>query len=117
VLSAGHARALLSLVERPEQQEALAGRIVAEGMSVRQTEEAVTLALTEAPADKKAPTKRTKPSAPGLTELAERLSDHFETRVRVELARRKGRLLIEFATVDDLDRIVGLIGVATPKKR
>ncbi len=117
VRSAGHARALLSLVERPEQQEALAGRIVAEGMSVRQTEEAVTLALTEAPADKKAPTKRTKPSAPGLTELAERLSDHFETRVRVELARRKGRLLIEFATVDDLDRIVGLIGVATPKKR
>lgn len=117
VLSAGHARALLSLVERPEQQEALANRIVAEGMSVRQTEEAVTLALAEGPAEKKAPTKRAKPNAPGLTDLAERLSDHFETRVRVELARRKGRILIEFATVEDLDRIVGLIGMPAAKKR
>ena len=110
VLSAGHARALLSLDEA-DQQETLASRIVAEGLSVRATEEAVSLALAEGAPAKKA-VRRTKPHSPGLSELADRLSDHFETRVRVDIGRRKGRILIEFATVDDLERIVAMIGPA-----
>jgi len=110
VLSAGHARALLSL-EEPDQQEALATRIVAEGLSVRATEEAVSLALSEGP-PKKPAVKRARPHAPGLSDLADRLSDHFDTRVRVDIGRRKGRILIEFATVDDLERIVSMIGPA-----
>jgi ParB family chromosome partitioning protein len=111
VLSAGHARALLSL-EEADQQESLALRIVAEGLSVRATEEAVALALAGGAPAKKPATKRAKPHAPGLAELAERLSDHFDTRVRVDIGRRKGRILIEFATVEDLERIVSMIGPA-----
>jgi len=109
VLSAGHARALLSLDEA-EQQEVLATRIIAEGLSVRATEEAVSVALSEGSPAKKMVARRNKPHAPGLGELADRLSDHFETRVRVDIGRRKGRILIEFATVDDLERIVAMIG-------
>jgi ParB family chromosome partitioning protein len=115
VLSAGHARALLSL-ERPEQQEVLATRIVQEGMSVRATEEAVALALAEGAPAKRPAVKRAKPHAPGLNDLADRLSDHFETRVRVEIGRRKGRILVEFATVEDLERIVAMIGVPGKKR-
>jgi ParB family chromosome partitioning protein len=115
VLSAGHARALLSL-EKAEQQEVLAGRIIAEGMSVRATEEAVSLALAEGAPAKKPAIKRSKAHAPGLNELADRLSDHFETRVRVEIGRRKGRILVEFATVDDLERIVSMIGMPPAKR-
>jgi ParB family chromosome partitioning protein len=111
VLSAGHARALLALDES-EQQESLATRIVAEGLSVRATEEAVALALVQGAPAKKAAKARPKPHAPGLSDLADRLSDHFDTRVRVDLGRRKGRILIEFATVDDLERIVAMIGPA-----
>jgi ParB family transcriptional regulator, chromosome partitioning protein len=110
VLSAGHARALLAM-EHSEQQEALATRIVAEGLSVRATEELVALAAADGPA-KAAPAKRrAKPHAPALTDLAERLSDRFDTRVRVDIGRSKGKITIEFATVDDLERIVGIIGV------
>ena len=110
VLSAGHARALLSL-EDPEAQEALADRIVAEGLSVRATEEAVTLALAGGRTKKPAQKRRAKPHAPALTDLAERLSDRFDTRVKVDIGRNKGKIVIEFATVDDLERIVGIIGV------
>jgi len=113
VLSAGHARALLSL-DAADQQETLASRIVAEGLSVRATEEAVSLALAEGAPAKKV-VRRTKPHSPGLSELADRLSDHFETRVRVDIGRRKGRILLEFATVDDLERIVAMIGPAKAK--
>jgi ParB family chromosome partitioning protein len=111
VLSAGHARALLALSDA-EQQESLAHRIIAEGMSVRATEEAVAVAVADGPPTKK-PTaaRRPKPHAPGLTELAERLSDRFDTRVKVDIGQRKGRIVIEFATVDDLERIVGMIGL------
>jgi ParB family transcriptional regulator, chromosome partitioning protein len=110
VLSAGHARALLAM-EHSDQQEALASRIVAEGLSVRATEELVALAAADGPG-KAAPAKRrAKPHAPALTDLAERLSDRFDTRVRVDIGRSKGKITIEFATVDDLERIVGIIGV------
>jgi len=111
VLSAGHARALLAL-DDAEHQESLAHRIVAEGMSVRATEEAVALAVADgAPAKKPTAARRAKPHAPGLAELADRLSDRFDTRVKVDIGQRKGRIVIEFATVDDLERIVGMIGL------
>jgi ParB family chromosome partitioning protein len=118
VLSAGHARALLSL-EDAEEQETLAHRIVAEGISVRATEELVALAVSEGGAAKKAagPQRRPKPHAPALSDLADRLSDRFDTRVKVDIGRRKGRITIEFATVDDLERIVGIIGVADRNQR
>ncbi|WP_262285008.1 ParB/RepB/Spo0J family partition protein [Micromonospora sp. MA102] len=115
VLSAGHARALLSL-DDSEAQEQLAKRIVAEGISVRATEELVALALADGPA--KAPTakRRPKPHAPALTDLADRLSDRFDTRVKVDIGRSKGKITIEFATVDDLERIVGIIGVGQEER-
>jgi ParB family chromosome partitioning protein len=111
VISAGHARALLGL-DDSDAQIKLAERIVAEGLSVRSTEEVVTLALSDgAPAKKTAPRRRAKVHAPALNDLAERLSDRFDTRVKVDIGRNKGRITIEFATVDDLERIVGMIGV------
>jgi ParB family chromosome partitioning protein len=111
VLSAGHARALLGL-EDSEAQENLALRIVAEGLSVRATEELVSLAIADGPTTKAQPAKRrAKPHAPGLTDLADRLSDRFDTRVKVDIGRSKGKITIEFATVDDLERIVGIIGM------
>jgi ParB family chromosome partitioning protein len=110
VLSAGHARALLGL-DDTGQQETLAQRIVAEGLSVRATEELVALALSGDGAKAAAPKRRAKPHAPALADLAERLSDRFDTRVKVDIGRSKGKITIEFATVDDLERIVGLIGV------
>ncbi|MER6577073.1 ParB/RepB/Spo0J family partition protein [Nonomuraea sp. NPDC001023] len=105
-ISAGHARALLGLSNAEEQVE-LAKRIVAELLSVRAVEEIV--AMGSAKAAQKAPRERPapKPTAPGLTHLADRLSDHFETKVKVDLGRRKGRIVVEFATIDDLERIIG----------
>ena len=115
VLSAGHARALLSLEAGPEAQEALAARIIAEGLSVRATEEAVTLANHEANrGDVTAPSPRRKPiHMPGLQDVAERLSNAFDTRVTVSLGKRKGKIVVEFASVDDLQRIIGMM---TPPK-
>jgi ParB family chromosome partitioning protein len=112
VLMAGHARALLAITDG-EQQEQLARRIVAEGLSVRATEELVKLALADAEnGHKPAPTqRRAKPHAPALNDLADKLSDRFDTRVKVDIGRRKGKITIEFATVDDLERIVGIIGM------
>jgi len=111
VLSAGHARALLG-IEDTEGQESLATRIVAEGLSVRATEELVALAISDGSASKAAAQKRrAKPHAPALSDLADRLSDRFDTRVKVDIGRSKGRITIEFATVDDLERIVGIIGM------
>ncbi|WP_433388896.1 ParB/RepB/Spo0J family partition protein [Micromonospora sp. KLBMP9576] len=110
ILSAGHARALLSL-DRPEAQEQLALRIVAEGISVRATEEIVALALSDGTSEKEPAKRRPKPHAPALTDLADKLSDRFDTRVKVDIGRSKGKITIEFATVDDLERIVDIIGV------
>ena len=113
ILSAGHARALLSL-EDPDAQEELATRIVAEGLSVRGTEEAVTLAARQMPtARRQSPRKLI---MPGLDELAGKLSDTFDTRVLVELGRRKGKIMIEFATIDDLERIVAIIDPASAQR-
>jgi ParB family chromosome partitioning protein len=104
-ISAGHARALLTLSD-PAAQDHLAGRIVAEGLSVRSVEEIVSMGeATAAPA---ARARRAKEAPePALAHLAHRLSDHFETRVKVDLGRHKGRIIVEFATMDDLERIIG----------
>ena len=112
VLSAGHARALLGL-EQPDAQERLAHRIVAEGLSVRAVEEIVTLGDETTPP--RPPQNRAKrPTAPGLQDLSSRLSDRLETRVRVDLGRTRGRISIDFASLDDLDRIVRLLDPNTP---
>jgi ParB family chromosome partitioning protein len=108
VLSAGHARALLSLDDTAA-MDALATRIVAEGLSVRAVEEIV--AVGEADGRERVRVARPRKTvAPGLTEIADRLSDRLETRVRVEAGRSKGKVTIEFATMDDLRRIVDVIG-------
>jgi ParB family chromosome partitioning protein len=104
VLSAGHARALLG-VDDLQAQEQLAHRIVAEGLSVRAVEEIVALGAQAAKAPRQHDA-RPKPVAPGLRDLADRLSDVFETRVKVEMGQRKGKIVVEFATLDDLERIV-----------
>lgn len=106
VLSAGHARALLVLEDQAA-QERVAQRIVAEGLSVRAVEELVTLGETGS--EDRPRTKRNKPVAPKAVELGERLSDHFETRVKVDLGKTKGKITIDFATVDDLERIVAMM--------
>ncbi|WP_236833054.1 ParB/RepB/Spo0J family partition protein, partial [Blastococcus sp. KM273128] len=105
VISAGHARALLGLQD-PVAQDALATRIVAEGLSVRATEEAVALAAAEEPAAKRR-TRRI--SAPGVEELGSRLSDMFETKVKIQIGRSKGKIVVEFGSVDDLQRIIGVM--------
>ncbi|GAA4383991.1 ParB/RepB/Spo0J family partition protein [Tsukamurella soli] len=109
VLSAGHARALLALTAGTEAQEALAARIVAEGMSVRATEEAVTLANREGPAAPAAPAKPKPAPAPRLQAVADDLADRLDTRVTVSMGRRKGKIVVEFGSSDDLDRIIGLL--------
>jgi ParB family transcriptional regulator, chromosome partitioning protein len=109
VLSAGHARALLSLEAGADAQEALAARIVAEGMSVRATEEAVTLANRADDTDSPTPARRRQIQMPGLQDVAERLSNSFDTRVTVSLGKRKGKIVVEFGSVDDLQRIIALM--------
>jgi ParB family chromosome partitioning protein len=107
VLSAGHARALLGLPSG-DAQERLAQRIVAEGLSVRTVEEIV--AMGDMSADDPTPARRrNRPVAPRLVDLADRLSDRFETRVKVDLGKTKGKITVEFASVDDLERIVSLM--------
>jgi ParB family transcriptional regulator, chromosome partitioning protein len=105
VISAGHARALLGLQDA-DAQDALATRIVAEGMSVRATEEAVAMAAAAQPAAKRR-TRRI--SAPGVEELGSRLSDMFETKVQIQIGRSKGKIVVEFGSVDDLQRIIGVM--------
>ncbi|MFD1657642.1 ParB/RepB/Spo0J family partition protein [Streptomyces caeni] len=109
VLSAGHARALLS-VEDSEEQDRLAHRIVAEGLSVRAVEEIVTLmgSRPQSAPRSKGPRAGTRVS-PALSELATRLSDRFETRVKVDLGQKKGKITVEFASMDDLERILGTL--------
>lgn len=106
VLSAGHARALLGLSDR-DTMERLAQRIVSEGLSVRSVEEIVALGDDETPRARK---PRAGAHHPQLDSQAARLSDRFDTRVRINLGQRKGKLTFEFASVEDLDRIVALMG-------
>ena len=106
VLSSGHAKALLGLAQSID-IENLASRIVAEGLSVRATEEIVSMGPTgsSAAGAKKLPTLK----APGLTELADRLGDKLDTRVSITMGKAKGKVVIEFSTLEDLRRIVAEI--------
>lgn len=103
VLSAGHARALLG-IQNPEAQDRFATRVVAEGISVRGLEELVSVGDLGGSTQTRG--RRQKSTAPALTDLGERLSDLYETRVKVDLGRAKGRITIEFASLPDLERIV-----------
>jgi len=117
VLSAGHARALLALGSTDVQDE-LAGRIVAEGLSVRATEELVALAARDGGEEKPARRKpAAKISAPAIGELADKLSDALDTRVRVDLGRRKGKITVEFGSIDDLERIVAVMAPELATRR
>jgi ParB family transcriptional regulator, chromosome partitioning protein len=106
VLSAGHARALLGL-DSPERQDQLATRIVAEGLSVRAVEELI--ALGEGGDTKQAARRKSanKPVNPRIQELAAELSELYETKVSVDLGRRKGKIVVEFGSIEDLERIIG----------
>ncbi|MGK4582110.1 ParB/RepB/Spo0J family partition protein [Kitasatospora sp. HPMI-4] len=109
VLTAGHARALLGVPDGVRQDE-LARRIVAEGLSVRTTEEIVTLMVQEQRAKRPGP-KAGKLFSPAFDDLSERLSDRFDTRVKVEVSQRngklgKGKVVLEFGSVEDLNRIL-----------
>jgi ParB/RepB/Spo0J family partition protein len=106
VLSAGHARALLGL-DSPERQDQLATRIVAEGLSVRAVEELI--ALGEGGDTKQAVRRKAanKPVNPRIQELAAELSELYETKVSVDLGRRKGKIVVEFGSIEDLERIIG----------
>ncbi len=105
VLSAGHARALLT-IDNEAEIEKLAARIVAEGLSVRATEE---IASTYQGPAKPAKAKAGRHLSPRLKEIADQLSDKLDTRVNVELGKAKGKITIEFATLEDLERITKLI--------
>jgi ParB family chromosome partitioning protein len=105
VISAGHARALLSLTDEKE-IENLANRIVAEGLIVRAVEEIV---ATGAAKVKGGSIRSGKIIAPKLKEISDQLSDHLDTRVNVELGKQKGKIVIEFATIEDLERISKVI--------
>lgn len=109
VLSAGHARALLA-VEDGAAMERLAQRIVAEGLSVRSVEEIVALGGEDAPAPRRS---QPRPGGrhPQLDDWSAALSDHLDTRAAITLGKRKGKVTIEFASVDDLHRIMAAMGV------
>ena len=101
VISAGHARALLSLSDDKE-IENLANRIIAEGLTVRAVEEIV---ATGGAKVKSGGIRSGKIVAPKLKQISEALSDRLDTRVNIELGKKKGKIVIEFATIEDLERI------------
>jgi ParB family chromosome partitioning protein len=94
--------------------ERLASRIVAEGLSVRTVEEIVSLGQDEKQAKPTAKKAAGKISAPGLKSMGDRLSDRLDTRVTVQVGKSRGKVIIEFATLEDLQRIVEVID---PKQR
>lgn len=110
VISAGHARAILGLRD-PEHMEVLAQRIVAEGMSVRASEEAVVLLNR---GDSMNVSRAATRVSPQFIEVAERLGDRLDTKVNISVGKKKGKLSVEFANQDDLDRILNLLGVESP---
>ncbi len=117
VLSAGHAKAVLALPDK-RAQEALADRIVAEGLSVRATEEIVRLRmLDDEPGGSTSSSGgggsssrgRQRVTAPALVELQDDLSDALKARVKISMGARTGKLTVQFGSIDDLERIVGVI--------
>jgi len=118
-LTAGHARALLGTPDRAFQEQ-LARRVAAEELSVRAVEDAIRAredVSGSTPTTKAAANRRL--SAPGLLELEELLSDHLQTRVRVSMGAKLGKVVVEFAGLDDLERIYVLmtVGDSDPDER
>jgi ParB family transcriptional regulator, chromosome partitioning protein len=113
VLSAGHARALLGVTDH-DAQVRLAERVVAEGLSVRSVEELVAVGEPGTAANRTDRTKRAQPAELGA--VAELLSEVLDTRVKIELGRNRGKLVVEFATMEDLERVLSQIapGVLQP---
>ena len=109
VLSAGHARALLGMADGAA-MERMAQRIVAEGLSVRTVEELVALGDGDSPPKPRRP--RAGSRHPQLDDFTAGLSDHLETRVNIALGQRKGKITVEFASIEDLRRILGLMGMS-----
>ncbi|MGD7732417.1 ParB/RepB/Spo0J family partition protein [Propionibacteriaceae bacterium G1746] len=105
VLSAGHARALLAL-DDPLEQERLAQRIVAEGLSVRSTEEIIALRGRESSAPRR---RSPRPQSERALQVQQDLTDHFDTKVKVSMGRSKGRIVLEFGDREDLDRLLRII--------
>ena len=103
-ISAGHARALLGLADQHE-IEKLANRIVAEGLSVRATEEIISLGGKS----KTTTTKNKRTTSPEIKELGVRLSDALDTRVNIEMTQKRGKIVIEFGSLEDLHRIIDVI--------
>jgi ParB family chromosome partitioning protein len=108
VISAGHARALLGMADAAA-MERMAQRIVAEGLSVRTVEEMVALGEGTAPAKPRRP--RAGSRHPQLDDFTSGLADHLETRVNIALGQRKGKITVEFASMEDLRRILGIMGL------
>ena len=100
-LSAGHARALLAITE-PQEIERIAQRIINEGLSVRAVEEIISM-TTRSP--QKKPTAR-KGASPEIQELGDRIGDALDTRVKIEMTKKSGRILIDFGSLEDLHRII-----------
>lgn len=107
VISQGHARAILGLVD-PAAMEVLAQRVVAEGLSVRATEEAVVLLNR---GDRVNVSRETSPANPELSSIARDLGDRLDTRVNITMGKRKGKISVEFANEDDLKRILQTLGL------
>jgi len=113
-LSAGHARALLGL-DDPESMVALSMRVVAEDLSVRETEEAVRAFNAGAARPTPAATKAGVPPDGRFGEVEELLSEQLQTKVRVEMGKRRGKIVVEFGSAEDLDRIVSeIVRTGTP---
>lgn len=110
VLSAGHARALLGLRAENAVQEELANRIIAEGLSVRATEEAVTLANRDGLSDETPKKREPVPQPERLTNSADLLADRFDTKVTAQMGKKKGKIVIEFGDLEDFDRIMDMLG-------
>lgn len=113
VLSAGHARALLSLKD-PEAMAKLADRIVAEGLSVRSTEEIVAMAAGKAGKAKKE--RKPRASAWGDSDIPNRLESHFDTKVAIKGTKKHGRIEITFSSPEDLERIIALMNLAADEQ-
>ena len=117
VLSAGHARALMGVTQGPDAQIKLAERIVAEGLSVRATEEAVTLINRGEDKPKKKEPRASRPQPEKMTHWADTFGDYLDTNVKVQMGAKKGKIVVEFAGMEDFDRIIAMLKAQEPGNR
>lgn len=117
VLSAGHARALMGVTQGPDAQIKLAERIVAEGLSVRATEEAVTIINRGEDKPKKKEPRASRPQPEKMTHWADTFGDYLDTNVKVQMGAKKGKIVVEFAGMEDFDRIIAMLKAQEPGNR